>query len=314
MRLPRNPFVWGITLVLAAGIVPGYATAQAICSAPHSSPTLAQSGSLRTLPKGGRWLQLSAYGQRATRFFDPNGNRQPFLAGSEFDTRSLFLTGAIGVRSGFELWAQVPVHDLDVESAGGDSRASGFGDVRIATRLGSELVGLDLPISLRLGAKIPGSDFPVDATVLPLTEGQIDWEVSLESGLRLRDSSTFIVGWIGYRWREENEEAAREPGDELFASVAIGGTQNRFTWQVTGDALWGGVPLAQGFRLPGDKRRFVQILPTVGMSLGPGQLEATAQFPVWGQNLPAGIGVSMGYRLNWGLTPSTTDLRDFFGG
>lgn len=304
-----------LALGLAGVAIPGSASPQAICSAPHSSPTLAQSGSIRTLPKGGGWLQVSVYGQRATRFFDPNGDRQSFLAESEFDTRSLFFTGAVGITAGFELWAQAPVHYLEVESAGGDSRTSGLGDVRIAARLGPELLGLDLPLSLRLGVKVPGSGFPVDATVLPLTEGQRDWEASLESGLRLGNSPTFIVGWLGYRWREENSDAAREPGDEVFASVAVGGILDRFSWQVTGDILWGGVPLAQGFRLPGDRRRLVQVLPTLGMKVGPGQLEASAQVPVWGKNLPAGFGGSFSYRLSWGVIPSpATDLRDYFGG
>jgi len=258
---------------------------------------------------------MSAYGQRATQFFSPDGNRQPFLADSEFDTRSVFLTGAVGVWPGLELWAQLPIHNLDVEGAGGNSTTSGLGDVRFAARLGSEIVGLTLPISLRFGAKFPGSEFPVDATVLPLTEGQRDWEISLESGLRLADRTTYIMGFGGYRWREENKEASREPGDELFASLAVGGAIGSFSWEVAGNALWGRVPLAQGFPLPGDKRQLIQILPTLGRAFGPGRLEATGQVPIVGQNLPVGVGISFGYRLTWGLEPSpVTDLRDFFGG
>ena len=315
MRPRLNTPGWKLGLVLALIAAPTPTSGQAICSAPHSSPTLSQSGSLRTLPTGGGWLQLSAYGQRATQFFNPNGDRQPFLANSEFDTRSLFITGAIGVMRGLELWAQLPVHNLDVQSAGGDSRTSGVGDVRIAARLGSELLGLDLPLSLRFGAKIPGSDFPVDATVLPLTEGQRDWEISLESGLRLADGPTYLTGFIGYRWREENKKAAREPGDEVFASFAVGGALGFFYWEVAGNGLWGGVPLAQGFPLPGDKRRLIQLSPTLGVGFGPGRLEATGQIPLWGKNLPVGTGVSIGYRMTWGLDPSpVTDLRDFFSG
>ncbi len=313
MRPRRYTPGWGLGLVLAMTLAPAATSGQAICSAPHSSPTLSQSGSLRTLPTGGGWLQLSAYGQRATSFFNPNGDRQSFLANSEFDTRSLFITGAIGIRTGLEIWAQLPVHNLVVESAGGDSRSSGVGDVRIAVRLGSELFGLDLPLSVRFGTKVPGSDFPVDATVLPLTEGQRDWEISLESGLRLANRPTYLTGFIGYRWREENKEAAREPGDELFASLAVGGAVGSFSWEVAGNGLWGGVPLAQGFPLPGDKRRLIQVLPTLGVGFGPGRLEATGQLPIWGQNLPVGLGISIGYRLTWGLDPSpVTDLRDFF--
>ncbi len=314
MRTARNPRLWGLSLAITV-LSPVYLSGQAICSAPHSSPTLAQSGSLKTLPKGGGWVQVAAYGQRATDFYDPNGNRQAFLADSEFDTRSIFLTGAIGVGRGVELWAQVPIHNLDVQSLGGDSRSSGIGDIRVAARFGSEVLGLDLPLSLRLGAKVPGSEFPVDATVLPLTEGQRDWEASLESGYSIPDRSEYVMGWVGYRWREENKEAAREPGDELFASVALGGTVGTLHWGITADALWGRIPLAQGFQLPGDKRRLIQLLPTVGRQFGPGRLEVTGQIPISGQNLPVGVGVSVGYRITWGLDPSpVTDLRDFFGG
>ncbi|MBT8395511.1 MAG: hypothetical protein HKO65_14210 [Gemmatimonadetes bacterium] len=303
------------TACLIAILTPIHLSGQAICSAPHSSPTLAQSGSLRTLPKGAGWIQVAAYGQRATDFFDPNGDRQAFLADSQFDTRSLFFTGAIGIVEGVELWAQVPVHNLNVESLGGDSRTSGLGDLRVAARFGSELLNLDIPLSLRLGAKIPGSDFPVDATVLPLTEGQRDWEASLEAGFSLPDRSEYLMGWVGYRWREANKEAAREPGDELFASLSVGGTVGTVSWGLTADALWGGVPLAQGFELPGDKRRLIQVLPTIGRRVGPGHLEVTGQLPVSGQNLPVGLGISLGYRLSWGLDPEPlTDLRDFFRG
>ena len=94
--------------------------AQAICSAPHSSPTLAQSGSLSTLPQGGGWIQFSAYGQRADQFFSPSGSRQSFLANSEFTTRSAFFTGAVGILDGVEIWAQVPVHNLRVQGQGGN--------------------------------------------------------------------------------------------------------------------------------------------------------------------------------------------------
>ncbi len=302
--------------VIAFGLaVPSLLKAQAICSAPHSSPTLTQSGSLSTLPTGGGWVQVAGYGQRADEFFNPNGDRQLFLADSEFLTRSVFVTGAIGVYTGLELWAQIPVHTLTVESAGGDSRTSGIGDVRVAARLGAELVGADLPLSLRFGAKIPGSEFPVDATILPLTEGQRDWEVSLESGYRLPDRSLYLMGWFGYRLREENEDADRDPGDEVFAALSMGGELGSISLDVTADLLWGGVPKAQGFELPGDRRRLFQILPTVGRRVGPGRLEVSGQLPIGGQNLPVGVGVSVGYRLSWGLDPlPVADLRDFFGG
>jgi hypothetical protein len=237
------------------------------------------------------------------------------LGDSEFLTRSVFFSGAVGVFQGLELWAQVPLHRLTVESAGGNSKSTGVGDIRLAARIGPEIVGLDFPLAVRLGAKFPGSDFPVDATVLPLTEGQRDWEISLESAHRPLQRPIYIMGWVGYRWREENVEAARDPGDEAFAHLAFGGTQGKLSWELAGDGLWGRAPLAQGFTLDGNARRLIQISPTVGWGVGPGRLEATAQVPLWGKNLPVGTGISVGYRLTWGLEPDNPpSLLDLLGG
>jgi hypothetical protein len=278
--------------------------AQAVCSAPHSSPTLAQSGSLRTLPPLAGWIQASVFGSRSTEYFGADGERQPFIGDSEFLTSSLFLSGAIGLVDGVEIWSQVPFHRLSVDSDGSGSTSTGLGDVRIAARIGSELFAMDVPLALRLGAKFPGSDFPVDPTVLPLTEGQRDWEVGLESVYRAPSRSLYLLGWVGYRWREVNDKARRDPGDEVFGHVALGGILGDLYLEVAGDALWGRAPTVYGFPLEGSARRMIQLQPTLGWQVGPGRLEATGQIPVRGENLPAGNALSLGYRLTWGLQES----------
>ncbi|MBT8336057.1 MAG: transporter, partial [Gemmatimonadetes bacterium] len=274
---------------------------QAVCSAPHSSPTLSQSGAIRTLEPGSGWIQLSGYAQNATESFNPEGTRQPFVTGAEFRTRSAFLTAAVGVAWGLELWAQLPLHDLAVEGPGGSSDGDGVGDLRFAARLGSDLVGLDLPVALRAGVKVPGSDFPVDARLLPLSEGQTDVEVSVETGRSVGALPIYWVGWLGYRWRFENETADREPGDEWFAHAAVGGGIGRFSWEIGSDVLRGRAPRAQGFSLDNEQRRLVLLVPTVGYGFGPGRLEATVQHPLSGRNLPAATGLSIGYRALWGF-------------
>ncbi|MDH3207185.1 MAG: hypothetical protein OEO79_11270 [Gemmatimonadota bacterium] len=288
-------------LLLLGAVAPSVASAQAICSAPHSSPTLVQSGELRTLRAGTGWIQLSVYGQRATEWFDNSGDRRAFLANSEFETRSVFLTAAVGVADGLEVWAQLPRHHLNVDGAGGSSTSTGVGDVRVAMRVGAEFFGLDLPVAVRFGAKLPGSDFPIDATVLPLTEGQTDLEVSVESGVTLGDLPLYVMGWVGYRRRSENIEAARRPGAERFAHAAFGGFVGDLTWEVAADGLWGGSPLASGIVLTSERRQMIQVLPTVGYGIGPGRLEVTGQLPISGRVLPAAMGVSAGYRVGWGL-------------
>jgi hypothetical protein len=122
------------SLSAIALVTPTLGQAQAVCSAPHSSPTLAQSGSIGALPAGAGWVR---------------GARQDFLADARFNTRSVFITGAVGVGRGIELWAQVPTHWLDVKSDGGNSNSNGVGDLRLAARVSPELLGLEFPVAVR---------------------------------------------------------------------------------------------------------------------------------------------------------------------
>ena len=288
--------------IALAALFPLSLSGQVICSAPHSSPTLAQGGSLSALPVGGGWAQISFYRQRSVDFFNRKGDRQDFLAQGEFLTRSVFLTAGVGVAEGLDLWAQLPVHRLGVESLGGNSVSSGVGDLRFAARVSPELFGFEAPVGLRFGAKVPGSTFPVDATVLPLTEGQRDLEISLESGRAFDFLPIYVVGWAGYRWRSLNERALYEPGDESFGHLAVGGSAYDLTWEIGADGLWGKAPIVSGLILADQEaRRLLQIVPTVGYAVGPGTVEVSVQIPLAGRNLPSAVGIGVGYRTAWGL-------------
>ncbi len=277
-------------------------TAQAICSAPHSSPTLSQGGSIETLAPGGGWAQISLYRSRSVSGFNRNGERQEFLAQGEFLTRSIFLTASVGVVEGLDVWAQLPIHNLDVATTGGRSASSGVGDLRFAVRVTPDLFGFDAPLGLRFGGKTPGSTFPVDATVLPLTEGQRDFELRLESGTAFDFLPIYVAGWVGYRWRGLSEVREYEPGEETFGHLAVGGSVGDLTLEVGADGLWGQAPTVSGLTLAdAEARRFLQIVPTVGYPVGPGKVEVSGQFPLAGRNLPNGVGIAVSYRTTWGL-------------
>lgn len=304
IRVPSIPFPRSgrsVLAVLTLVLAPAGLSGQAICSAPHSSPTLTQSGAVRTLPVGTGWLQLSAYGQNATESFNPDGDRQAFLGNARFDTRSLYLTGAVGLAEGLEVWGQLPVHRLSVDGDGGSSTTEGLGDVRAAVRLSPALLAYEWPVALRLGLKVPGGDFPVDATVLPLTEGQVDYEVSLETGWAPQDWPFYAVAWAGYRWRTADTDTEYEPGDERFAHLAAGASAGNLHVEVGLDGLWGRAPTDQRVVLGRSARRLLQVLPTVGLDVGAGRLEVTVPVPVWGRNLPSDPGVSVGFRKVWGM-------------
>lgn len=291
-----------LSVIALAAFLPLSLSGQAICSAPHSSPTLSQGGSITTLPPGGGWAQISLFRQRFLSFYNQNGDVQDFLAASDFRTRSVFLTAAVGVIEGLDVWAQVPVHNLDVVSDGGNSASSGVGDLRFAARVTPEILGFEAPVGLRFGAKFPTSTFPVDATVLPLTEGQRDFEISLESGTAFSFLPIYVAGWVGYRWRGLSEVRGYRPGEETFGHLAFGGSAAALTWEIGADAVWGNAPTVSGLTLADrEGRRLLQIVPTIGYPAGPGKIEISGQIPLAGRNLPNGVGIGVSYRTTWGL-------------
>jgi hypothetical protein len=199
------------------------------------------------------------------------------------------------------LWVQVPVHRLGFSDETGSVSRVGIGDPRASARVGGALFGLDeLPVSVRAGLKVPGSEFPVNPDVLPISEGQTDVELVLEAGRALTGSYPLhIVGWAGYRWRFENTDRARKPGDERFARLGVGGPAGELRWDFAVEGLWGLAPVQQGFVLDGARRRLLQVLPTVGWRVGNAELEVTARLSVSGRNLPTGPSVSAGVLLPW---------------
>lgn len=272
---------------------------QAVCSAPHSAPILTSAGSIGTLPPGSGWVQFNVYRVRSDRFFGPSGISQPFIADARALTTSAIATAAVGLIPGVEAWAQLPVHSLDYRDESGDLSRTGLGDPRISVRVDASVLGLDAPVSLRAGLKLAASEFPVDARILPLTEGQADREVALETGHAFGSVPAYLIGWVGYRWRGTNDRIGRKPGDERFAHVAVGGSMKAVRWELAIEALSGLTPQQAGFGVPSSRRRLVQLNPTVGLDLGPGVLEAGGQVPVSGRNLPTGAGLGLGYRIGW---------------
>lgn len=274
--------------------------AQAICSAPHSSPVLATGRGLHTLPPGAGWIQLSGFRQVSDRYFGTGGERQAFLAAGQVRTTSVFLTGSAGLLRGVDAWLQVPVHQVRYADQSGERRALGVGDPRLSLRVMPALAGLDLPLALRAGLKLPGREFPVDATIIPLSEGQRDWELSLESGAGLGRLPLYVSGWVGYRWRELNGSVNRKPGNERFAHLAAGGHWSGVRGEVAVELLSGEAPRYLGVAVRSATRRLIQLTPSLASAAGPGALEFTALVPLAGRNLPSGAGLSAGYRLAWG--------------
>jgi hypothetical protein len=174
--------------------------------------------------------------------------------------------------------------------------------VRVALRVTPEILGCEVPLGLRIDGKLPASTFPVDATVLPLTEGQSDFKVSLEAGTAFDFLPIYVAGWVGYRRRGLSDVRECNPGEEAFGHLAVGGSVGELTLELGADGLIGQAPTVSGLTLSDDEaRRLLQIVPTVGYPVGPRKIEVSGQIPLAGRNLPTGVGIGVSYRTTWGL-------------
>ena len=297
--MQRHVLVARTALIPLLCLAPRALDAQAVCSAPHSSPSLAQGGGIGTLQPGSGWVQLSVYSQQADDRFDHSGERRPFFLSGQTTTRSLYATAAVGVAWGVDVWAQAAVHRLRYADEGGELNRTGLGDVRLAVRASAELFGSLAPVSVRTGVKIPGSSFPVDATVVPLIEGQTDLEVAVETGRAFAGGAVYTLAWGGYCWRLARGVQERDPGNEWFGHAAVGGSRGTFRWEVALEALAGAPPRQLGFELPTDRRRLLQVNPGIALALGPGEVDLGLQVPLVGRNLPSDPAFGAGYRLSW---------------
>lgn len=251
-------------------------------------------------PPGDGWFQVNVYHHDTRRQFNALSELQRFPEDGHAVTTSVYFTGALGLLPGIDTWVQAPVHRLEFNDIIGGRVSTGLGDPRVYLRLGPGLFGRNgWPIAVRGGVKFVGGDFPIDAEIIPLGEGQRDWELMLELGWSFYPMPMYLGGWAGYRWREANERAARHPGDERFAYLALGGQWRGFTYKFAGEVLRGDPLVAQGISLPTARRQMLQVLPTVGYGVGPGVFEVGVRVPLSGRNLPAGPALTLGYFFSW---------------
>lgn len=246
------------------------------------------------------WIHAAVYRQQTSTLFDETGSREAIFNNGQAETTSLFITAAGGLARGVDAWIQLPFHHLLFEDNLDRRRRTGVGDPRLFLRIGPELFGLHgAPVAIRSGVKLVGGDFPVDAEIIPLGEGQRDWELMLEAGASFYPVPLYVMGWAGYRWRETNDEADWKPGNEAFAYLASGGTVFNVQWKIAIEGWRGETPIIQGFAIPSARREMIQIFPTAGWEIGPGALELGLRVPITGRNLPAGRSVVLGYFTRW---------------
>ncbi len=253
-------------------------------------------------PPGQGWVSASIYHQDTRRRFDSRGEERSLFADGHAITSSLYVTAAVGVISGVDIWAEMPMHRLRFDDAAGNRDRTGIGDPKVWVRVAPlRLAGSAFPLAVRAGVKLPAGDFPVDAQVIPLGEGQRDWEVLVEVGHSFYPLPVYAMAWVGYRWRERDDETERDWGDERFFLAQVGGTVGRIGYKVIAEGWDGLTPVLEGILTPTAERAYLQVMPMLTYPIGGGQLEAGVRVPIYGRNLPSGQALVLGYFFDWSL-------------
>ena len=261
-------------------------------------------------PPGTGWINLQVAHQTTERAFDKNGNIVSLgevVEGARSTITTVRVSGALGLVRGIDVWGDLPFHRQEFNSPGSDLLTTGAGDARVFLRAGPSLIGVDaLPVAvaLRGGVKLTTGNFVNDAETISLSQGQRDWSLLLELGKSLHPLPLYVSGWTGYRWREENEEIARDFGNEWVFNTAVGGHLDRFEWKLSVDGFFGDPTFDTRTGFEFAARELVQVIPTAGWNIGPGTAQIGARIPVHGQSprfdrLPAGPTFTVGYFLSW---------------
>lgn len=251
------------------------------------------------------WMSLAYYHLDTSQRFDEQGTKEPFPFDGHSVTNSVFIDAAAGLFEGVDFWGQAPIHSLDFTDLGGDRARTGVGDVRLWLRASPQRwLGKDFPFAIRGGVKLPGSEFPVDSEIIPLTDGQRDWELMAELGHSFWPAPLYAMGWVGYRWREANEETRQDWGDEVFFFSAVGGSVGRWGYKVDFEGFWGDTPILEGIPVSTAKRRLLTLTPYVSYQIGPGGAQGGVRLTLSGRNMPAGPALTLGYFTRWSVLGS----------
>ncbi len=217
-----------------------------------------------------------------------DGTRTPYFFGGHNDTKGFFLDVRHGFTDRLELDVQLPYFTITFNDLAADRSSTGFGDLR----LGARYKVLEGPLVITLGAtvKFPTGQFDNDAEVVPVGEGQYDYELQLELARSLWPRPGYITGMIGYRIRTENSETGIDHGDELFWSLEAGYQLIPKIWF---KARWRGLhgfdTSAFGFPFPSLQRRAMYLSPGVIFEVNATRsVEISMPLSLSGKNWPAG--------------------------
>ena len=235
----------------------------------------------------------SGRGPDPTRVYE-EGNRARFRFNGRYSSRALFFDLFYGATDRFDVGLQAPFfrqqyQDVALLTGFGEPRtATGFGDIRGFLKvnlLNQRAVG-----TLKLGFKAPTGEFVNEDGLIPVGEGQWDFDVVFQLGRSFWPIPAYVNSDVGYRFRLKNREIDRDPGNEWVFVAEAGLQAHRMALiGVKLHGIRGKAATVFNARIPSDIKRITYISPTI--NLGPFRaftLETAMNISVGGRNYPAG--------------------------
>jgi hypothetical protein len=267
-----------------------------------------------TLPAGKTWAKVTYFQQRADEWYTANaefsgrlydaGTRRPYRFGGEYESKAVFIEGFVGITDRLDLGAQIPYFDQKFSD---DTRLepgadAGFSDLRLLAKF--RLTEKPAIVTLKTGVKLPTGEFRNEDGLIPVGEGQSDYDFILQVGRSFWPLPIYANAEVGYRVRTKNQQINRDPGDEWLYNAEVGyNPTDRLLLALKVEALRGGKGTEFGFiRSASLIKRITYISPTVSYHLAGGAaLEVAVRSTINGRNFPAGhqltAGLSSGFDL-----------------
>ena len=271
-----------------------------------------------TLPQGRVWAKIAFLQQQTDEWYlaSPEfigqlfsaGTRRPYRFNGEYDSKAVFIEAWYGVTDRLDIGVQLPYFDqvFDDDTRLVPPSEKGFSDLR----LGAKLQALQRPlvVTLKGVVKLPTGDFQNEDGLIPVGEGQWDFDFVLQLGRSLWPLPLYGNVDIGYRVRLENKEIVRDPGDEWLINAEVGyNITRKLLLAAKVEMLRGKAGTDFGFKNRSQIKRITYLSPTIMFNItGDTTVELSYRKTLNGRNFPAGhqlaIGVSQGFDLGspWG--------------
>ena len=186
-----------------------------------------------TLPKGKFWGKVTYFQQTTNEWYVASpqfidgqvvstGQRARYNFNGQYESKAFFAEVFYGLSDRFDLGVQVPYFDQSFadETRGQPVSDAGLSDMRVFAKM--RLIDKPFLFSLKTGVKMPTGEFKNEDGLIPVGEGQWDYDFVAQLGRSFWPLPLYGNVDIGYRVRTKNDEIDRDPGDEWFLNAELG--------------------------------------------------------------------------------------------